>query len=90
MISDDPHRNIPNFLSRDTKLARYILSDGPVLVPPSVWLGTEGPRDTNLCRGIRDVIVRVACCYRRAAVAWSFHPRGLLLLGSNNLVALLF
>jgi len=34
-------------------LARYILCDSPVLVRPSVLLGTEGPRDANSCRGTR-------------------------------------
>jgi len=37
----------------------------------------------------RDVVVHAAYCYRRAAVAQSDNPRGLLLLGlwSNNRVA---
>jgi len=62
-------------------LARYILCDGPALVRASVRLGAEGPRDAKSCRGTRDVVVHAAYCYRRAAVAWSVHPRGLLLLG---------
>jgi len=35
-----------------------------------------------------DVVVHAAYCYRHAAVAWSVHPCGLLLLGlwSDNLV----
>jgi len=58
ITSDHPHRNIPNFLSRDAMLARYcvaryILCHGPVFVCPSVWLGTEGPRDAKSCRGTR-------------------------------------
>jgi len=32
----------------------------------------------------RDIIARVAYCYRRAAVAWSVHPFGLLLQMHNS------
>jgi len=66
---DDPHTNIPYFLSRDAMLARYILGDGPVLVRPSVRLGAEGPRDAKSWRG-----TRVATSYMRliatAAQQW--------------------
>jgi len=71
-------------------LARYILCDGSVLVRLSVLLRAEGPRDANSCRGTRrDVVVHAAYCYRLAAVAWSVHPCGQLLLRlwSNNRVA---
>ena len=53
-------------------LARYKLCYGPVFVRPSVWLVVQ--RDPR-----RDVVVNAAYCYRRAAVAWSVHPCGLLL-----------
>ena len=48
-----PTHRYTTFLSRDAMLVRYILCDGPVLVCPSVWLGAEGPRDANSCRGTR-------------------------------------
>ena len=73
-------------------LARYILCDSPVLVRPSV----RPVRDRGTSRRQfvqrdprRDVVVHAAYCYRRAAVAWSVHPRGLLLLGlwSNSRMA---
>jgi len=84
-----PTDKYTKFLSHDAMLAWYVLCDAPVLVRLSVLLGAEGPRDANSCRGTRrDVVVHAAYCYRRAAVAWSVHPCGLLLLGlwSNNRV----
>jgi len=89
MTLDDPQTYIP-FFSRDAMLARYILCDGPVLVRPCVLLGAEGPRDaTHAEAPRREVVVHVAYCYRRSAVARSDSVRGLLLLGlwSNTRVA---
>jgi len=78
------------FIARRYASAVYILCDSPVSVRPCVWLGAEGLSDAKSCRDPRrDVIVHAAYYYRRAAVAWSVHPPGLLLLGlwSNNRVA---
>ena len=84
MTLDDPQTNIPNFyratlcyvmaLRCSVRLARGRGTARRLVVQ-------RDPR--------RDVVVHAAYCYRRAAVARSDNPRGLLLLGlcSNNRVA---
>jgi len=77
--------NIPNFYR--ATLCKHC--DSPVFVRMLVR-----ERETARCQVVqrdprRDVVVHAAYCYRRAAVARSDNPRGLLLLGlwSNNRVA---